>query len=77
MSGREVKTHPGRLLSAKESNQTNASSQTSSLFCVLSSCSAISVDEEAESSRSSAIEFEVLTDSGLGREDADFGDTSL
>ena len=34
MSGREVKTHPGKLSSANEFSQTSASSHISSLFCI-------------------------------------------
>ena len=34
MSGREVKTHPGKLSSANEFSQMSASSHISSLFCI-------------------------------------------
>ena len=79
ISGSEVKTHPGRLLSAKESNQTSASSQTNSLFSAQDSCSTFTgrKDEEAESSWHSAIEVEVLAESGIGEGDADLVDTSF
>ena len=39
MSGREVKTHPGKLSSANEFSQTSASSQISSLFFIDTSVS--------------------------------------
>ena len=54
MSGRDVKTHPGKLLSGNAFNQTNASSHTSSLSCTDASFSLATgrKDEDVTISRS-------------------------
>jgi hypothetical protein len=64
MSGREVKTHPGKLSSAKEFSQTSASSHTSSLFCIDTSVSltAGKVEEDVKIPRALEVSSEFIPD---------------